>query len=351
MERRRANGPLPAKARTNGGRLTRASLQLVPLPFGGALAPVKRVAVSKHAPSVYLASLSGSSRHAQRIALDWIAAFASDEKADFYTLPWNALRHEHSAAIRAKLSDVYAPATAKRMLAALRGTLKAAWRLGQIPTEEYLRAVDVPLIRGHSLPRGRALSGSEMRLLFETCALDAGATGPRDAALLALLFGAGLRRFEAVALEVADFDPATGALSIRRGKGNQGRVCYLGAGGRDCLNYWLDFRGRKAGALLQPITRGGRILRRSMNPQTVMDICRRRAASSAIRPFTPHDCRRTFISNLLDEGHDMATVQKLAGHASPATTAKYDRRGEGAKRRAAESLFIPFFRPEANLRE
>ena len=70
----------------------------------------------------------------------------------------------------------------------------------------------------------------------------------------------------------------------------------------------------------------------------IYKIIKRRAEKAGLERFSPHDFRRTFCSDLLAEGEDVFTVQSLAGHSTPATTAKYDRRGEARKRKAVRKL-------------
>ena len=76
-----------------------------------------------------------------------------------------------------------------------------------------------------------------------------------------------------------------------------------------------------------------------MTDQAVMVILRKRAEQAGVAAFSPHDFRRTFISNLLEAGAD---VRRLAGHSNPATSLKYDLRGENAKRRAVQLLHVPY---------
>ena len=63
---------------------------------------------------------------------------------------------------------------------------------------------------------------------------------------------------------------------------------------------------------------------------------------AGIAGFTPHDLRRSNISDLLDEGVDLAVIARQVGHSSVQTTARYDRRGRRAQRVAAERLKVPF---------
>ncbi len=295
----------------------------------------------EHPAVVYLLRLAPGSRRTMRRALDTIAATLTDGRDDALELPWPELRYQHTAAVRAILAARYAPATANKMLAALRGVLKEAWRLGLMDGGDYQRAVDLPGVRGGTLPRGRALTPCEIRALFAVCA-DGSPAGVRDAALLAVLYGGGLRRAECVSLDMSDYHPATGALTVRHGKGEKARIVYLTGGGGEALAAWLALRGEAAGPLFLPINKGGRLTHRRMTDQAVLAILRRRALKAGVGHFSPHDLRRTCISDLLDAGADIATVQKLAGHASVATTGRYDRRGEHAKMRAAALLHVPY---------
>lgn len=316
-----------------------------------ALAPAHgQVPADRHPARVYIASLSAGSRPAMRGSLQVIAELLTGGRCSWETMPWHMLRVQHTQALRANLAGRYAASTANKMLAALRGVLRAAWELGQIDTDPYQRAVSVRAVRGETVPRGRSISKGELRALFGACLRDRTPIGARDAALLAVLYGSGLRRAEAAGLDVSDYDPESGSLRVRAGKGNKVRVCYTAAGERHLLEAWLRARieagaPASAGPLFTPMLKGGRIRLRHLDSRTVLDIAQKRARQAGVKHLTPHDFRRSMIGDLLDAGADISTVQRLAGHAQVTTTARYDRRGEVAKAKAAELLHIPVEEP------
>jgi integrase/recombinase XerD len=295
--------------------------------------------LDRHPVAVYLAGLAAGSRRTQVAALRIIAMLVSAEATEL-TLPWHRLDYAHTAAVRAKLAERFAPSTANRMLAALRGVLKTAFKLGLMSADHMTRACSVEPIRGSRVPKGRALSKGELVALFEACNPQTPG-GSRNAGLLGLLYGGGLRRAEVVALDLSDFDAAIGKLVVQ-GKGNKERAAWVTNGSRDALDAWLLYRGAEPGPLFMPVSKGGSIVRRRMTDGAVAELVRRLARKSKIARLSPHDMRRTFIGDMLDAGVDIVTVQQLAGHASPATTSRYDRRGDRAKKRAAELLHVPF---------
>jgi integrase/recombinase XerD len=297
---------------------------------------------SMHPVRCYLASLSAGSRRTMQESLDSIARLISNGAANADTLTWDAMRHQHVQAIRSELASRYSASTANKMLAALKGCLKEAWKLGLLDHEAYLRAVDIKPVKGETLPAGRGLEAGEIKALFLACSEDQSAAGKRDAALLALAVGCGLRRSEIAGLDLADFNPATGELKIRNGKGNKERMVYLAGGARRAVDAWLSVRGGEPGALLVPVNKGGRVTIKPLTAQAVYNSLGKRAQEAGVASFSPHDCRRSFISSLLAENVDLVTVQKLAGHANVNVTARYDRRPAEAARQAVGRLHIPF---------
>ena len=257
-----------------------------------------------------------------------------------------------TAAGEAKLGQRYSAAGANKILSAVRGVLRAAWQLGQMTAEDYHTAAAVKSIKGsQEEPAGHALAAGEILALLDTCLADLTPAGYRDAAVIALLYACGPRRAELVGLDLADVviteddGERWGKLTVRHGKGNKARSLPVAGGALDALQDWLIVRGNAPGPLFVPINKGGVLaLGQRLTSQAIYDLLAKRGAVAKLADFSPHDLRRTFISDLLDKGADIATVQKLAGHAQVTTTARYDRRGERAKRKAVSLLHVPYTR-------
>ncbi len=144
-------------------------------------------------------------------------------------------------------------------------------------------------------------------------------------------------------MNLQDYDSDNGRLLIK-GKGNKERNAYPQDGASYALVDWLTVRGYEPGPMLLPINKAGKLTSRRLTNQAIYNMLRKRAAEASVKGFSPHDLRRTFVSDLLDAGADIATVARMAGHANVQTTARYDRRPEEAKRKAGRLLHVPYRR-------
>ncbi len=302
----------------------------------------------------YLARLrSDAGRVTMRSKLDAAARLLSGGRADALGYSWHALTPAHVGALasmlvsdRARPAGPYAARTVNATMAAVRGVLRECRRGGLISASDLADLIDFRREPEPAEPHGRGLDAGELAALYAAAAADVQALrGARDAALLAVLYGAGLRAGEACALDVEDLGPDgdVHALTVRRGKGRKARVVPLPAGAADALAAWIDTAELGPGPLLRSVRQGERLSGR-MTPRGVGRACARLAAAAAVRDFNPHDMRRSYIGALLDTGADLVTVQQLAGHSDPATTARYDRRPAETRRRAAAGLSVPYRR-------
>jgi integrase/recombinase XerD len=152
--------------------------------------------------------------------------------------------------------------------------------------------------------------------------------GPRDRALLELLYAAGLRISEAIRLDLEDVS-LDGAFVRVIGKGDRERQVPIGEVAIEAIAAWLA-DGRSViverhhvapvrGGPLFVGDRGGRLAR-----QQAWGAVKRAAAAAGLGSrVSPHTLRHSFATHLLEGGADLRIVQELLGHASISTTQLY----------------------------
>ncbi len=326
------------------------------------LALAEPIPLAQHPAAVYLGTLAPSSQRTMGSSLDQIARSLTGGRCDAMTLDWSKLRYKHTIAVRNALAQRLKPKTANKMLAGLKRTLQEAYKLELIELETYLKAIDFPKVPVNYGSRAKFLSPEEIQKLIQCCLAQDTIFGIRDACIITLFAGCGLRRQEIVRLELRDIVIKTKSpvprlskaglagdrwsevrfaeVAIRHGKGNKNRKVYLGSKRLVLLEKWLQVRGDKPGALICPLTNQGRMINRHLadHGDRIYKIIKRRGELAGLPNLKPHDFRGTFCSSLFDAGIDIFTIQDLMGHHSSDTTKVYDLRGEERKQKAVEKL-------------
>lgn len=285
----------------------------------------------------YLASLRDS--RSQRQALRKIAEFLSPN-SDETNYRWTDVMWEDVQRVRNWLvKEEYSFNTTNKCISAIRGVLECAWQLGLITYDEFQRRTKVKRAKGKRLLAGRHVQHREIGSLFETMSADKRRRqGIRDAAILALLYGAGPRRAEVTALELEHVEVEGDRTFIKvLGKGDKHRRIPLPQAVADAVHNWIKVRGDKPGPLFPSIRPPKRI-----HPQTIHYILKRAAERGRVKHLSPHDLRRTMITDLSDAMVPLTVIQGIAGHADVSTTARYTRHEELARMLAVDKLVVPY---------
>jgi integrase/recombinase XerD len=253
------------------------------------------------------------------------------EEDDFARIPWTRFDYVAMTRLQAYLRKKYTPQTANMTLSHVRSVVRVGFILGHVPERAWLGVKEVKAVRGSRTSRGRALSKKELVALLETCAT---APAPRGAMLRAVLLlgvGTGLRLNEICTLAIGGVRDGK---VVVMGKGAHESDCVLDAATGAAIDEWLAIRHglRWSHRRLFGSPARGRVL----SPGWLWRLLSRLQKEAGVAKFAPHDLRRTFASRIFELGFDLREVQQLMGHASPDTTARYDKRGRlqlEAKRR------------------
>jgi len=168
--------------------------------------------------------------------------------------------------------------------------------------------------------RPEVLTPEEARRLLNAPSSRA-PTGIRNRALLAVLYRAGLRAAEALALERRDLDPDNGLVIVRHGKGDKHRTVAMDPTAFATVQRWLDTRA-KLGIRSRPVfcTLEGRPLHPSYVRALLPRLGRRAGIDKRVHP---HGLRHTLAAEMAREGIPINLIQAQLGHKSLRTTDTY----------------------------
>jgi len=204
-----------------------------------------------------------------------------------------------------------------RGLSVLRGFLRFLQRRGLAATTALaaLRSPKLP----HSVPKPLTIVDAAASLHAAAEVASSRWQGKRDTAILALLYGCGLRLSEALGLTRAE--APLGEMLAVTGKGGKQRLLPVLPAVRQAVADYLaacPYFLAKEGPLFVG-SRGG-----ALNPRLVQrQMASLRSRLGLAETATPHALRHSFATHLLGAGGDLRAIQELLGHASLSTTQRY----------------------------
>jgi site-specific recombinase XerD len=147
----------------------------------------------------------------------------------------------------------------------------------------------------------------------------------RDYAMLAMLFGCGLRRSELAGLELAEIQTRQGHWAIVDliGKGGHVRTVPIPHWAKQVLDGWISAAGVTKGRIFRAVARGGKVWGSGISENVVWYVVRSCWQRAGLEHIAPHDLRRTCAKLCHTNGGELEQIQFLLGHASVLTTERY----------------------------
>ena len=257
--------------------------------------------LSTHTKRAYKGDLSDWQRYLQNEEYSWISV--------------------DSAAVRGYVHDLYTrlkPSSISRRMAAVRTFYRwavATERIEKSPCE----GVRTPKI-GQRSPR--VLMTEEVDRLLSSIDSPSDPYALRDAALLEVCYGGGLRVSELVGIDIASIDIKQRVVRVL-GKGNKERIVPLGRKALQAVHAWLDVRATFAPLPTEPALFLNRFGRRLSDRSVRTILSKRHFDSGGWGGVHPHALRHSCATHLLEEGAELRHIQEFLGHKSLATTQKY----------------------------
>ncbi|MFH1983086.1 MAG: site-specific tyrosine recombinase XerD [Pseudomonadota bacterium] len=259
--------------------------------------------------------LAATTLEAYGADLGRFAAFLTDQDMTETAAIDSAVMLKYLITLR---KDGIAARSRARHLVTLRGFFRFLHREKKIPADPT-RSIELPK-SGLKLPEVLSVDDVD-RLLELPEPLDP--AGLRNKAMLELLYAAGLRVSELVAVRLLDANLEAGFVRVT-GKGSKERIVPIGSGARDSIRRYIT-EGRPR--LLKGITSAYLFVARAGRPMTrqgFWKLLKQRAALAGIhKHLSPHSLRHSFASHLLEGGADLRAVQIMLGHTDISTTQIY----------------------------
>ena len=276
---------------------------------------------------------SRTRRDYERALRDFLAWYVDDGRAGLNRITVQA----HVRALR----DAGVPASSiNQRLAAIRKLAMEAADNGLLDesTAQAIRRVPNQPKRGKKL--GNWLTAEEARAMLDAPDRDTLA-GKRDAAILAVALGAGLRREEIASLTVKHFQVRDDRWVIVDlvGKHHRTRSVPIHNAVMARVDDWFDAAGIKAGPVFRRIYRSGKVGSNAMSAQTVWLVVQKYNPTDT--PIAPHDLRRTFAILAYEADAPLKAIQRSLGHESVNTTETYI--GDRADMHASPSDSLTIF--------